>query len=165
MPSLDEEQIERVYFHLGMAARAGLPKGHIQEVFQSATNISSQLVLDEVVKVLGICDVLFDARNPANSQTRFTVREIYAGDINRSVVRDIIDDLRRWNEIYLYWVDELAQTLSVLNYRRTVNQPLRFSRSGRSFANLIPGVARTAPASAQFENKRLGGSVGFVAYE
>lgn len=162
MVALAPRDVERVFFHLGMGAREGVPEGHIREVLEAVDEVPSLYIKTRILEILDICDTLFNARNPADPTTRFTLREIYAGDINRSVVRDIVNDIGRWNELYMNWTDELAQTLAVLNYRRRGIQALRYSREGTSFVAVVPGAPDTAVGASQFELARLGGSFGFV---
>lgn len=165
MVAITGQDKERVFFHLGMPSRAGVPAGDVAEVEQALNEIPSDYVKGQVLSTLDICDLLFEARNPINTQARFTLREIYAGDINRSVVRDIIDDIGDWERLYVKWTDELALQLSVPNYRNEGYQSLKFARTNESFVNTIPGPADTAIGSSKFELAQTGGGVGFIGYD
>lgn len=161
MVSLPTLHKERVYFHLGYGNRDGVDAGDVAQVEEAFTTIRSDYMLNRILEQLDICDEAWAASRLTRTGGRFTTKEIYLGDINRSISRESAKDNRVWWENYIKETDELAQLLWCPNYRREGMDRLRFERSAQAFIRAIPGVADTSVSSRKLEFQQLAGSFGF----
>lgn len=161
MVALSFLDTERVYFHLGMGNRAGIPAGDLAKVEEACKTITSQYMHDRVLEQLAVCDEAWEAQKLANQGYRYGTREQYSGDINRAIIRESSKDVRIWKENYRDEVAELARVLWVPNYRADGVDRWRFSRDGAAFVKAIPGVADTSVSSRRLEFVQLAGSFGY----
>jgi hypothetical protein len=162
MVALSFNDKERVYFHLGMGARVGIDAGDLAQVEEACNTIFSEYMKTEVLYQLDICDDAYDAMKATKTTTvRFGTKEFYAGDVNRTILREQIKDLRLWKENYREETRNLAQMLHVPNYNEEGWQQQMFSRTGSVYINALPGVADTSVASRKVEFTQLAGSFGF----
>lgn len=163
MVSLPDADRERCYFHLGYgASRAGIDAGDIAQVEESFVTIKSEYALLRIQEQLDICDEAWEATKLTRTGSgRYTTKEIYLGDINRSITRESAKDSRRvWWENYLQECDELAHLLWCPNYRDENILRHRYERSAQAFIRALPGVADTAISSRKLEFQQLAGSFG-----
>lgn len=161
MVSLTTIDRERCYFHLGYGNRDGIDAGDVAQVEESFTTIRSSYMLNRILEQLDICDDAWEASRLTRSGIRYTTKEIYLGDLNRSISRDSSKDNRLWWDNYLKESQELAQLLWVPNYRMESMQRFRYERSAQAFIRAIPGVADTSVSSRRLEFAQLAGSFGF----
>ena len=149
---LDEFNISRAAFHLGMNEGAQVPAGDMARFREAVNRIPNTQWYDRVVRQLDRCDRAYDASEvmkevategamaPSRQQRIF-------GDTNRVI--DISDPLNADNqywEIYLREGDRLAEMLYVANYRRPEIRRYAFERAGAEFISCIPGPADTSVA-------------------
>ena len=151
----------RVRFHLGVAGMAGVDAGDLAEIEEACNTIPDDYTHCRVLEQLDICDEAFKLSKLTGTQSRFSIREQYAGDINRAIVREQSKDIRVWKENYLNETRELAQLLWVPNYREPGMDRYRFTRAAGSFIKAIPGVADTSVSSRRLEYEQLAGGLGF----
>lgn len=162
MVELSAENKSRVFYHLGMGSRGNVQVGDIQEVEQATSTIIDDYTLQRVLRYLDTLDALDEARDPTNTTTRFSLREQYGGDFNRSVRRELVEDIPVWDELYLSWTDKLAELLAVQNYQRQDIRALITSRQwAPAFVATVPGVADTSVASKLEAYRRFQGGFGF----
>lgn len=153
---------ERVYFHLGYGNKAGIDAGDLAQVEEACSNISSSYMYNRVLEQLDLCDFAWEASKLTTDTDRYTTRESYQGDINRSIIRDDIKENRIWWQYYFRETENLAHLLWVPNYRRDGMDRYRYERSAGAFIKAIPGPADTAVSSRKTEIRELGGGFGFL---
>lgn len=142
MPSLSEIDKSRCRFHLGYGA--GIPAGDRARLEEAMNLLQDNYEEERILQQLDRCDRAFEATELLGDTSRFDVRELYSGDINRSILRESARDSRVWWENYLKEVDLLAaHPLWVPNYRRDENLRYRFARTGAEFIMAVPGPADT----------------------
>lgn len=162
MVALSFNDKERVYFHLGMGARIGIDAGDLAQVEEACNTIFSDLMKTKVLNQLDVCDDAYDAMQATKTTTvRFGTKEFYAGDVNRTILREQIKDVRLWRENYMNETRNLAMMLHVPNYNEEGWQQQMYSRSGASYIMALPGIADTSVASRRLEFSQLAGSFGF----
>lgn len=155
---LNDHDINRAAFHLGMNEGAQVPAGDMARFYEAVNRIPDEYYYVKVVEHLSRCDRAWDAsevcRNvfttgqlaPSRTQRIF-------GDANRQI--DISDPLNadnQYREIYLREVDRLAETLYLANYRREGTRRYAFERAGVEFINAIPGPADTSVGTRMLES-------------
>jgi len=161
MVALTETNKSRVFFHLGIGSKAGVPAGDLARVEEACNRIPDEYMHLRILEQLDTCDSAHDAQKLGNSGFRYGTREQYAGDINRAIVRESAKDVKLWRENYRDEVRELAQLLWVPNWREEGADRYRFSRDGGAFINVLPGVADTSTASRRIEQRDFCGSFGW----
>ncbi len=138
MPALSELDKSRCRFHLGFGA--GVP-ARLEEAMNL---LQDDYEVRRTQEILERCDRAFEATEILGDTSRFHTKELYAGDINRSILRESARDSRTWWENYLKETDLLAaHPLWVPNYRREENLRYRFARTGAEFIMAVPGPADT----------------------
>lgn len=157
LPELDQD---RAFFHLGYGNLAGIDAGDIAQCYEAFNTIKSEYMLNRVQEQLDICDEAWESCKSTRTGFRYGVRELYTGDLNRSIVRENAKDLRVWQESYLNETDALAHLLWVPNYQRDDMLRFRFERSAQAFIATIPGCADSAVSSRKLEFNQLAGSFG-----
>lgn len=143
MPALSELDKSRTRFHLGYGA--GTPAGDRARLEEGMNGLQDDYELNRVKEMLSRCDYAFE-KTEQDAEGRFESKELYVGDINRSIIRNANSnaDLRLWWENYLRETDLLAwHPLWVPNYRREENLRYRFARTGAEFIKAVPGPADT----------------------
>ena len=162
MVALSFNDKERVYFHIGMGARIGIDAGDLAQVEEACNTIFSDYMKTKVITQLDVCEVAYEAMQATNTTTvRFGTKEFYTGDVNRTILREQMKDVRLWGENYLNETRRLAQMLHVPNYQEEGWQQQMYSRSGSVYINALPGIADTSVASRRVEFNAFAGSFGF----
>lgn len=162
MVALSFNDKERVYFHLGMGARVGIDAGDLAQVEEACNTIFSDYMKTKILNQLDVCDLAYDAMQATNTTTvRFGTKEFYTGDVNRTILREQMKDVRLWRENYLNETRTLALMLHVPNYNEEGWQQQMYSRKGSVYINALPGIADTSVASRRVEFRELAGSFGF----
>jgi hypothetical protein len=152
----------RALFHLGMSAKVGIDVGDLAEAQEAFETIIDDYTHNRVIEQLDICDEAWEATKLTRTGGRYTTREIYDGDLQRTILRESAKDSRRvWWENYINECQELAQLLHCPNYRLEEQRRFMYSRSGASYINAIRGVADTSVSSRKLEFNQLCGSFGF----
>ena len=152
---------DRARFHLGYTSYAGIDAGDVAQLEEAVQDIRSDYSLCRIIEQLDICDDAWESSKATREAFRFDVRESYAGDINRTILRDTTGNVKRWWEIYLWETDQLANLLWTPNYRQPDIQRYRYQRAAAAFVRAIPGVADTSVSSRRLEFQQLAGSFGF----
>lgn len=161
MVTLSELDKNRVDFHLGIGSRAGVDAGDLAQIEEAVNNIPSDYQHQRIIDQLDICDTAWEtARLVRTDNSRFTTKEQYAGDINRTVLRESARDIQVWQQNYLNETRELAQLLWVPNYREQGMDKYRYERSAGAFIQSIPGNADTSVASRLQQWWDFGGGWG-----
>lgn len=159
---LDDNDKSRCRFHLGFGTSyAGIDAGDAAQIEESMQDIKDEYMLRRVLEQLDICDQAWESAKATKTGFRYDLRETYAGDINRTILRDSAKSLRIWEENYLRESDALAKLLWVPNYHRPEMMRYRFERAAAAFVKSIPGPADTAVSSRRLEYKELAGNFGF----
>lgn len=142
MVALSELDKSRCRFHLGYGA--GTPAGDRARLEEAMNGLQDNYEFNRVIELLARCDRAFQLTEQ-NALGRYETKELYVGDINRSIIREsATQSARRWWENYLMETDLLAfHPLWVPNYRREDNLRYRFSRTGAEFIKAVPGPADT----------------------
>jgi len=149
MPALSDVDKSRCRFHLGIGA--GVPAGDRARLEEAMNLLQDEYEVQRVRVLLDRCDRAFAATELLGDGGRFDSRELYAGDVNRSILRENTRDTRIWWENYLKETDLLAaHPLWVPNYRREENLRYRFARIGAEFIKAVPGPADTCTADRIF---------------
>jgi hypothetical protein len=153
----------RIYFHLGYGAGAGagIDAGDVAQVEEAMNAVRDEYFMNRIKEQLDICDDAWDSARATKTGFRFDIRENYAGDINRAIVRDSSKSLRIWEENYRREADALARLLWVPNYNREGMERYRFERAAGAFVRALPGVADTAISSRRLQFEQLAGSFGY----
>lgn len=139
MPALSDLDKSRCRFHLGYGA--GTPAGDRARLEEGMNGLQDNYEVDRVKEMLDRCDNAFKLTEQG-VEGRFETKELYVGDINRSIIREANGDSRYWWENYLKETDNLAwHPLWVPNYRREANLRYRFARTGAEFIKAVPGPA------------------------
>lgn len=142
MSALSELDKSRCRFHLGYGA--GVPAGDRARLEEAMNLLQDDHELKRIKEILSRCDRAFEATELLGDTSRFDSKELYTGDINRSVLRETTRDSRAWWENYLKETDLLAaHPLWVPNYRQEGNLRYRFARIGAEFIMAVPGPADT----------------------
>jgi hypothetical protein len=145
-----------------MGARIGIDAGDLAQVEEACNTIFSDYMKIKVINQLDVCDIAYDAMQPTNTTTvRYGTKEFYTGDVNRTILREQIKDVRLWRENYRDETRTLAQMLHVPNYNEEGWQQQMYSRSGATYINALPGIADTSVGSKVVEARELVGSFGF----
>lgn len=153
---------ERVYFYLGMGARTGIDVGDLAQVEEACNNIYSDYMKTQVLDQLDVCDAAYEAMKATKTTTvRFGTKEFYTGDVNRTILREQIKDVRMWRENFLDETRTLARMLHCPNYNEDGWQQNMYNRSGAAYINSLPGIADTSVASRRAEFSQLAGSFGY----
>jgi hypothetical protein len=147
---LNDYDISRAAFHLGMNEGAQTPAGDMARFEEAVNRIPDSHWYDRVVNQLDRCDrawyaseVLKDVQTtgqlaPSRTQNIF-------GDANRAIqISDPLNADTQYREIYLRECDRLAETLFCANYRREQVRRFAFERSGGEFILSVPGPADTS---------------------
>jgi len=158
LSSLDQA---RAKFHLGYGTGHGIDFGDLAQLEEAFNTITNDYIYNRIVEQLNICDAAFNASQLIETGGRYTTKEIYLGDINRSILRDTAKDVRIWNEYYNSQCDELAHLLWVPNYRDEGTLRYRHERAAGAFMKAVPGIADTSVASRRQEVIQLAGSFGY----
>lgn len=159
---LPQPHRDRVYFHLGYSNKAGIPLGDLSRLEEALDTIQSDYFQTKVLEQLDRCDRAWELSELAgNDGTRFLVRELVAGDISRTTLRESSKDFRIWRENYVIETNNLAHLLWVANYNEPGTERFRFERSGGEFVNVIEGVADTCAVSRIDAVYRYAGGFGF----
>lgn len=162
MVNLSSIHRERTYFHLGYGNRDGIDAGDVAQCEEAFTTIRSNYMLNRVLEQLDICDESWDACRLTRTEAgRYTTRELFTGDLNRSILRDSSKDNRVWWDNYLNEGRQLAQLLWVPFYRDEGQLRYRYERSAQAFIRALPGCADVAVSSSKLEFAQLGGSFGY----
>jgi hypothetical protein len=147
---LDDYNIDRAAFHLGMTPGTMVPAGDMARFYEAVNRISSTNFYDRIVRQLDRCDRAYDAsevlKEVATEGTLAPSRlQVITGDTNRflSVSDPLNADTQYW-EIYLRECDRLAEVLYLSNYRREMVRRYAFERSGGEFIMSVPGPADTS---------------------
>jgi len=154
---LNDYDISRASFHLGMSSGSQVPAGDMARFEESVNRIPDSHWYDRIVNQLDRCDrawyaseVLKDVSStgqlaPSRTQNIF-------GDANRSIaISDPLNADSQYREIYLRECDRLAESLFVANYRREEVRRYAFERSGGDFILSCPGPADTSPGTRILE--------------
>lgn len=157
LPDLDQD---RAFFHLGYGNCASIDSGDIAQCYEAFNTIKSDYMMNRVLEQLDICDEAFESCKATRSGFRYGVREIYTGDLNRSIVRENAKDLRVWQEAYQEECRSLAKLLHVPNYQEDAQRRYMYERAGASYIAVIPGVSDTSVSSRKLEFNQLNGSFG-----
>jgi hypothetical protein len=160
---LDPLTRSRVYFHLGYGAGAGagIDAGDVAQVEEAMDSVRDEYFYNKILEQLDICDDAWESQKGTKQGFRFDLRENFAGDINRAIVRDSSRSLRIWEENYRRETDALAKLLWVPNYNRIGMERFRYERAAGAFVKALPGVADTAIGARFVLQSMLGGSFGF----
>lgn len=162
MVNVPQPHRDRCYHHLGYHSGAGIPLGDLARLEEALNDIKSDYHFQKLLEQLDRCDRAEKSSELGGEQgLRYQNREIYGGDINRSILRESSKDHGIWWEAYLRESDKLAHMLWVANYQRESSLRYRFERSGGAFINSIPGPADTVAVSRIEGVYRYGGSFGF----
>jgi hypothetical protein len=149
MPTLSELDKSRCRFHLGFGA--GVPAGDRARLEEAMNLLQDDYEVRRCQEILQRCDRAFEATEILGDSSRFDTKELYAGDINRTILRESARDSRTWWENYLKETDLLAaHPLWVPNYRREENLRYRFARTGAEFIMAVPGPADTCISDRLF---------------
>lgn len=141
MVALAELDKSRTRFHLGYGA--GTPAGDRARLEEAMNELGDNYEVNRVREILDRCDRAYELTEQ-NQSGRFETKELYVGDINRSIVRESNRDSKKWWENYLKETDLLAfHPLWVPNYRREENLRYRFARIGAEYIMGVPGPADT----------------------
>ena len=150
---LNDYDISRASFHLGMSSGSQVPAGDMARFEESVNRIPDSHWYDRITNQLDRCDrawyaseVLKDVSStgqlaPSRTQNIF-------GDANRSIA---ISDPLNADSQYLRECDRLAESLFVANYRREEVRRYAFERSGAEFILSCPGPADTSPGTRILE--------------
>jgi hypothetical protein len=140
MPALSELDKSRTRFHLGYGA--GTPAGDRARIEEAMNGLQDDYEVNRVREILERCDRAF-VLTEQNADGRYQSKELYVGDINRSIIREETNRTNRlWWENYLKETDLLAfHPLWVPNYRREENLRYRYARYGAEFIKAVPGPA------------------------
>lgn len=171
MVALSNDDKERAYYHLGYgAARFGnietgfpgsIDAADLARMEEACNNITSEYMERQVKIRLDQCDATDEASDLLTTGgVRFSVKEQYIGDVNRTIVREELDDIRAWREEYQQQTDMLAKLLGVANYNNPSADRYRYERSGAEYIAAIPGPADTAVSSRRTEFTLLAGGLG-----
>jgi len=157
---LNEYDISRAAFHLGMNEGAQVPAGDMARFYEAVNRVPNEHWYGRIVNQLDRCDRAWDASEvmkdvategqlaPSRTQRIF-------GDANRSIeISDPLNADSQYREVYLRECDRLAETLYVANYRREEVRRYAFERSGAEFIMSVPGPADTSVGTRVLE--RLG---------
>lgn len=154
MPALSELDKSRTRFHLGYGA--GTPAGDRARLEEAMNGLADDYEVNRVRNMLDRCDRAYELTEQ-NQTGRFETRELYVGDINRSIIKESNRDSKRWIENYLREVDALAfHPLWVPNYRREENLRYRFARIGAEYIKAVPGPADTCVSDRIQLNREFG---------
>ena len=147
---LNDYDISRAAFHLGMNEGASVPAGDMARFEEAVNRIPDSHWYDRITNQLDRCDRAWDASEvmkgvattgemaPSRTQRIF-------GDSNRSIsISDPLNADSQYREVYLRECDRLAETLYVANYRRDEVRRYAFERSGSEFIMSVPGPADTS---------------------
>ena len=147
---LNDYDISRAAFHLGMNEGASVPAGDMARFEEAVNRIPDSHWYDRITNQLDRCDRAWDASEvmkgvgstgqmaPSRTQRIF-------GDSNRSIeISDPLNADSQYREVYLRECDRLAETLYVANYRRDEVRRYAFERSGSEFILSVPGPADTS---------------------
>jgi hypothetical protein len=147
---LNDYDISRAAFHLGMNDGSQLPAGDMARFQEAVNRIPDTHWYDRVVNQLDRCDRAWDASEvmkdvasegqmaPSRTQSIF-------GDANRVIsISDPLNADTQYREVYLRECDRLAESLFVANYRREQTRRYAFERSGAEFILSCPGPADTS---------------------
>lgn len=150
MPALSTEDQERVFFHTRMTGDGAYWAEDKATALQRMNTISSNTVVDYIVDLLNRLDDTWERLNPDSIQ-RFSYKELVAGDVNRTVLRDDPRSLlQTWERIYSMQVSTLCQTLGIADYYN--NHDLhRYVQDGGTYIKSVPGPADTAVSSRRHE--------------
>lgn len=153
---LDRERCKR---HLGYVNYEGIDEGDWRRLEEAMDSIPSDYIVGYIKDLLDRLDDTWDNVNLVTSKG-ISVAETYAGDINRTVIReDTKEKQATWQREYDRLVEELATTLYVTNYRHPNMQPRRERCAVSVLA--VPGPADTSVSSRRLEYVQLGGGIGF----
>lgn len=143
MPSLAALDKSRARWHL-MGSGGGVPAGDKAAIEEAMDTLPDDYTLQQVRLQLDRCDQTWAlTRVSEESDPPIFQREIYAGDINRTIVRSAQDKRLRdyyWS-IYYAEVEQLARILWVPEYRTPASDHWRFARGGGEYVQALPGVA------------------------
>jgi len=159
---LSQRNQNRAAFHLGYNTGAQIPVGDTARFIEACNRIPNEDWMKRIVNHLDRCDrawenseVLKDV--DATGQIAPSRTQRIFGDANRSIeISDPLSADNMYREIYLRECDRLAESLVVINYRRSQARSMAL-RSGSDFVNAIPGPADTSVST------RLAQSLGMPA--
>jgi hypothetical protein len=154
---LNQHDIDRAAFHLGMNEGATVPAGDMARFHEAVNRVPNSHWYERIINQLDRCDRAWDASEvlravsttgqiaPSRTQTIF-------GDANRAIsIADPLSADTQYREIYLREVDRLAETLYLANYRREEVRRYAFERSGGEFILAVPGPADTSVGTRLLE--------------
>lgn len=143
MTSLVGLDKSRTRFHL-YGTGGGVPAGDKAAIEEAMDTIPDNYTLQQVRTQLDRCDQTWDlTRVSSESDPPIFQRELYSGDINRTIVRSAQDKRLRdyyWS-IYYAEVEQLARMLWVPEYRTPNSDHWRFVRGAGEYVQALPGVA------------------------
>lgn len=116
MPSLSVADKENARFHLGLSCIVNIDVGDVIRFEQAVKEIPSDIIKRRIKELLDRCDKTYNNLDLITNDGR-SVSEIYAGDINRTVIRkEDREQQRLWWYEYQKLTDRLAQMLGCANY-------------------------------------------------
>ena len=158
---LDDYDIARAGFHLGMNEGAQVPAGDMARFYEAVNRIPNSHWYERIINQLDRCDRAWQASEvlrevASEGQIAPSRTQRIFGDANRSIeIADPLSADNQYREIYLREVDRLAESLYVCNYRREEVRRYAFERSGAEFILAVPGPADTSVGTGLLEAEGL----------
>lgn len=146
MSKLTPTDRDRIRSHLGYDRTAAIPAAaaiRLQYAFDGEYSDFTLTGVNGIRYWLDRCDRYLIATDPTAGD-QFTTRTQIIGDVNRSTTTTTVADLKNWWDEYLRQTDQLANKLSVPNFRRSETARYLFMRWGDDYVKSIPGVPDNA---------------------
>jgi hypothetical protein len=148
MVALSPLDKERARFHLGLSSTANIDSGDIARFEDGVKQIPSDYIKTKIKELLDRLDKTYENLDLITNDGR-SVSEIYAGDINRTVIRkEEREQQQIWWAEYMKLTDRLAQTLACANYNHEGMDRYKHSAFPTGVTvSTMPGAADTSIAS------------------
>jgi hypothetical protein len=144
----------RIRSHLGYDRSAAIPAAaaiRLQYAFDADYSDWQLTGINGIRYWLDRCDRYLIATDPTQGD-QFTTRTLIIGDVNRSTTTTTVADLKNWWGEYLEQTDQLANKLSVPNFRRILTSRNLFVRWGDDYIKSIPGAPDNAVGDRIWSN-------------